>query len=95
VLATALAVAVPLLLAGGAGLVPAVVAVVLPARWRPAAAAGCLGCAGLVLGLTPTAGIQPALAQLLSVTAVALVAAALAPGPDSPLRSWRSPRPPG
>ncbi|MEN3360566.1 MAG: arabinofuranan 3-O-arabinosyltransferase, partial [Mycobacteriales bacterium] len=93
VLATVLAVAVPLLLAGGAGLVPAVVAVILPARWRPAAAAGCLASAGLVLGLAPTAGAQPALTQLLSVTAVAVVAAALAGGAGSLLTSWRSPRP--
>jgi hypothetical protein len=91
VLGTALAVGVPLLLAGAAGLLPAVVAVVLPARWRAPVAAGCLAGAGLVLGLAPTWPAQPALTQLLSVTALAVAAAALAPGAGSLLTSWRPP----
>jgi hypothetical protein len=92
VLAGVLAVGVPLLLAGAAGVLPAIVAVLLPPRWRPAVAGGCLATAGLVLGLVPNAAAQPALVQLLSVTALAVTAAALAPGPG-PLLAVRTPPP--
>jgi arabinofuranan 3-O-arabinosyltransferase len=77
VLGLGLAVAVPALLAGAAGLVATVTAVAVPRRVRPAVAGGCLAAAGLLLGLVPTWSAQPAMAQLLAVTAVAVTAAAL------------------
>jgi arabinofuranan 3-O-arabinosyltransferase len=65
------------LLAGAAGVVLGLVALAAPARWRAAAAAGCLAAAGVVLGFAPDWSAQPALTQLLAVTSVALAAAGL------------------
>ncbi len=88
--ATTLAVLVPVLLAGAAGLVAGMAALAVPARWRPPAAGGCLALAGLVLGLAPNWSGQPAVSQLLAVTSVGLAAAGLsAVGPRGLVRAVR------
>ena len=70
------------LLAGPAGLLAAAAALLLPPRLRAPVAGGALVLAGLLLGLVPTWAAQPALAQLLALTALALVAAALVGPPE-------------
>ena len=70
------------LLAGPAGLLAAAVALLVPPRLRAPVAGGALALAGLLLGLVPTWAGQPALAQLLALTALALVARVLVGEPE-------------
>jgi oligopeptide transport system permease protein len=70
------------LLAGPAGLLAAAAALLLTPRLRAPVAGGALLLAGLVLGLAPAWAGQPALGQLLALTALALVARALVGEPE-------------
>jgi len=70
------------LLTGPAGLLAAAAALLVPPRLGAPVAGGALALAGLVLGLAPTWGGQPALTQLLAVTALAVVARALVGEPE-------------
>jgi hypothetical protein len=70
------------LLTGPAGLPAAAAAVLLPPRLVAPVAGGALVLAGLVLGLAPAWSAQPAVGQLLGLTALLLLARALVGEPQ-------------